>query len=58
MEGFRYFAAYVRCCLLSMKLLQYADLRNGKKAGSFHFSIAIAAGTAAAAIVHWNKLLL
>lgn len=47
---FKYFLIYIKSCLLSMELLQYADSKNKQYAEKFHFSIAIALGTIAAII--------
>lgn len=51
-ERFKYVLLYVKSCFLTMNLLQYEDLEDRQRSGKFHFSIAIASGTAAAFIVH------
>jgi len=48
---FKYFFTYIKSCLLSMELLQYADFKDKQDAGKFHFSIAVALGTVATYMV-------
>jgi len=43
---FKYLFTYIKSCILSMELLQYADFKDRQNAGKFHFSIAVALGTA------------
>lgn len=49
---FKYLLEYVKGCLLSVSLLEYTDFSDKQEAGRFHFSIAVATGTAVAYIVH------
>lgn len=49
-ERFRYLIEYIKSCLLYGSLLEYADFKERKESGKFHFSIAIASGTAAVII--------
>lgn len=53
---FKYLLTYIKSCFLSMELLQYADFKDKNGGGKFHFSIAIASGTAAAIIVYGVEL--
>jgi prepilin peptidase CpaA len=53
---FKYFLTYIKSCLLSMELLQYADFKAKQEGGRFHFTIAIASGTAAVIIIHGSEL--
>lgn len=43
---------YIKSCFLTMEILQYTDFKDGQESGRFHFSIAIASGTAAAIITY------
>lgn len=47
-ERFGHFIIYIKSCLLTGSLLEYSDFRDGHEGGRFHFSVAVAAGTAAA----------
>ena len=49
-ERFRYLILYIKNCLLSGLLLQYADFKDKQAGGRFHFSIAVAAGTVLVAV--------
>ena len=48
MERLGYLLEYIKSCLLSGKLLKYTDFNHKNGNGEFHFSIAVASGTAAA----------
>lgn len=50
-ERFKYFIQYIKSCFLTMKLLHYTDFKDIGESGKFHFSIAIASGTAAVIIL-------
>lgn len=50
-ERFKYLIKYVKSCFLTMELLQYTDFKDIRGSGKFHFSIAIASGTAAVIIL-------
>lgn len=50
-ERFKYLFSYMKSCLVSMELLPYADSQDKQDRGKFHFSIAVASGTAAAVII-------
>ncbi|HNR04135.1 MAG TPA: A24 family peptidase [Bacillota bacterium] len=50
-ERFNHLFVYLKSCFLTMDILQYTDLKNRQDGGKFHFSIAIASGTAAAIIM-------
>lgn len=50
-ERFNHLFLYLTSCFLTMKILQYTDFGNSEDGGKFHFSIAIASGTIAAAII-------
>ncbi len=50
-ERFNHLFVYLKSCFLTMEILQYTDLKNRQDGGKFHFSIAIASGTAAAIII-------
>jgi prepilin peptidase CpaA len=50
-ERFKYLLSYMKSCLISMELLQYADFKDKQDNGKFHFSIAVASGTVAAFII-------
>lgn len=47
-ERLRQLMLYAQSCLLSMKLLEYSDIREKADGSKFHFSLAVASGTAAA----------
>lgn len=49
---FKYLFTYIKSCLLSMEPLQYTNFKDKQDAGKFHFSIAVALGTAAAIIIN------
>lgn len=51
-ERFTHLLAYLRSCFLTGSLLEYCDFADESETGRFHFSIAVAAGTAAAFILH------
>ena len=50
-ERLKHLLLYIESCFLTMEVLRYADFRDGQETGRFHFSIAIASGTAAAVII-------
>ncbi len=50
-ERFKYLFSYIKSCVISMELLQYTDLKDKQDRSKFHFSIAVASGTAAAVIL-------
>ena len=50
-ERFKFLLSYMQSCLISMELLQYTDFNDKQNSGKFHFSIAVASGTAAAVII-------
>lgn len=47
----KYLYLYIKSCFISMKLLQYADFKDKQDGSRFHFSIAVASGTAAVVII-------
>ncbi|MDD3706274.1 MAG: A24 family peptidase [Clostridiaceae bacterium] len=51
LERFNYFIMYLTSCFLTMEIHQYSDFKDRQSEGKFHFSIAIASGTAAAIII-------
>lgn len=50
-ERFNHLILYLKSCFLTMEILQYTDFEDSQGGGNFHFSIAIASGTAAATIL-------
>lgn len=42
---FKYFFTYIKCCLLCMKVMPYADLTEKQDRTKMHFTIPIAIGT-------------
>ncbi|MGB7605725.1 MAG: A24 family peptidase [Lutisporaceae bacterium] len=42
---FKYFFTYIKCCLLCMKVMPYADLTEKQDGTKMHFTIPIAIGT-------------
>jgi prepilin peptidase CpaA len=50
-ERFKYLILYLKSCFLSGLLLPYADFADKHNEGRFHFSIAVASGTAVAVII-------
>lgn len=51
-ERFNHLILYLTSCFLTMEILQYTDFKNRQDGGKFHFSIAIASGTAAVIIIN------
>lgn len=47
-ERLRHLLTYIKSCLLTAELLQYTDFTDSRDGGRFHFSIAVASGTAVA----------
>lgn len=50
-ERLKYLILYIKCCIISMKLIPYTDFKDKRDGSKFHFSIAIASGTAVAALI-------
>jgi prepilin peptidase CpaA len=50
LERFKYLLLYIKSCILTMEPLQYTGFEDMQGAGKFHFSIAIASGTAAVTV--------
>jgi prepilin peptidase CpaA len=50
-ERFKYLFSYLKGCLILLKPLQYTDFTDKQGGEKFHFSIAVALGTAAAFII-------
>ena len=51
-DRFKYLFTYMKCCVISMEVLQYTDFEDRQDSSKFHFSIAAAAGTIAAAFLN------
>lgn len=53
---FKYFFTYIKCCLLCMKVMPYADLTAQQDGTKMHFTIPIALGTIYIALnnLHFN----
>lgn len=50
-ERFKFLVLYLKSCLISMELLQYADFKDKQDNSKFHFSIAVVSGTMAEVII-------
>jgi len=50
-ERLRQLMLYAGSCLLSRKLLEYSDINEKADGSKFHFSLAVASGTAAAMVI-------
>jgi prepilin peptidase CpaA len=50
-ERLKYLLLYIKCSIISMKLVTYADFEDKQNGSKFHFSIAVASGTAAAVLI-------
>lgn len=55
-ERLMYLHTYIKSCLLFGSLLQYTDFRDKQESGRFHFSIAVASGTAVVIITRGFSL--